>query len=176
MKYAELNDYLEEYLSGTHLIEPGTALLPLSFAHRGISSDGRPISFKVKSFLHASGHIAIQRNIVDFANYQASGGRNFPIVFQSSFDPYNHIGQIEGEPPQVEFLTYGKRTGQPLDYVLVWGIKGNEFNNKEAKSIFKQLKEGYTLIFVSPKRALVRLYRRKCFMIDNFKLFHLCIE
>jgi hypothetical protein len=36
-------------------------------------------------------------------------------------------------------------------------------NTGEAKSIFKQLKEGYILIFISPHRGLLRLYRRQDF-------------
>src|SRR5437867_5876338 len=67
-KYAELNDYLKEYLSGMDLIEPNTTLLPLCFSAQGYAPDGRVLSVRVSPFLHASGYIAAQRHIVDLAN------------------------------------------------------------------------------------------------------------
>jgi hypothetical protein len=39
-KYAEVNEYLEEYLSGMHLVEPNTTLLPLHFSRTGMRLTG----------------------------------------------------------------------------------------------------------------------------------------
>ena len=164
-KYAELNDYLEEYLSGAQLIEPNTTLLPLSFSHRGYAPDGRILSLRVGPFLHASGHIAAQRRIVELDNFAAWAGW-FPIIFRPNLNPRVHIGiedGFEGEPPRVDFLTYPQRTGGRVDYVLVWGIREIQHDHPYTQSIFRHLEKGYHLIYTSPQRGFMQLYRRKDF-------------
>jgi len=165
LKYSELNHYLAEYLSGTHLIEADKTLLPLAFDSRGHAPDGRVLSLKVRPFLHASGYIAAQRHVVEFTNYEAGAYRYFPILFRANLNPYDHIGikdrSIVWEPPQVDFLTYGKRTGGRVDYVLVWGIQERQRIREATKSIEQQLKKGYDLIYTSPRAGLMQLYKRK---------------
>ncbi len=165
LKYSELNYYLAEYLSGMHLVEPNKTLLPLAFDSRGHGPDGRVLSLKVRPFLHASGYIAAQRHVVEFTNYEAGAYRYFPMLFRSNLNPYHHIGMkdrsIVWEPPQVDFLTYGRRTGGRVDYVLVWGIQDRQRNHEATKSIGQQLKEGYDLIYTSPRTGLMQLYKRK---------------
>jgi hypothetical protein len=164
LKFSELNDYLVEYLSGMHLIKPNTTLLPLAFDSRGHAPDGRVLSLKVRPFLHASGHIAAQRHVVEFTNYEAGAFTYFPVIFRSNLNPYVHIG-IEGkivfEPPRVDFLTYAGRTGGQVDYVLVWGIQGHQRNHEATKSIYQQIEKGYELIYSSPRTGLMQLYKRK---------------
>jgi hypothetical protein len=57
-KYAELNEYLKEFLSGSHLIESNTTLLPFVFSPQGHTPDGRLLSSRVLPFRHASDYIA----------------------------------------------------------------------------------------------------------------------
>ena len=165
LKYSELNDYLAEYLSGMRLIRPNSTLLPLAFDSRGHAPDGRVLSLKVRPFLHASGHIAAQRHVVDFTNYEAGAYNYFPTIFRSNLNPYVHIGtkyrSIVWEPPQVDFLTYPRRTGGQVDYVLVWGVQERQRNHEATNSIRQQLDKGYDLIFTSPKTGLMQLYQRK---------------
>jgi len=165
LKYSELNNYLAEYLSGMHLIEPNKTLLPLAFDSRGHGPDGRVLSLKVRPFLHASGYIAAQRHVVEFTNYEAGAYRYFPVLFRSNLNPYDYIGikdrSIVWEPPQVDFLTYGNRTGGRVDYVLVWGIQERQRNHEATKSIDRQLKMGYELVYSSPRTGLMQLYKRK---------------
>jgi hypothetical protein len=165
LKYSELNDYLAEYLSGMHLIEPNKTLLPLAFDSRGHAPDGRVLSLKVRPFLHASGYIAAQRHVVEFTNYEAGAYNYFPVLFRSNLNPYVHIGtkyrSIVWEPPQVDFLTYAARTGGQVDYVLVWGIQERQRNHEAAKSIDQQLKKGYELIYTSPRTGVMQLYKRR---------------
>ena len=165
LKYAELDDYLSEYLSGMDSIQPNTTLLPLAFDSRGHAPDGRVLSLKVRPFLHASGHIAARRHVVDFTNYEAGAFNYFPTIFRPNLNPYVHIStkdrSIVWEPPQVDFLTYPARTGGRVDYVLVWGIQERQRNHEAAKSVRQQLDEGYGLIFTSPQKGLMQLYRRK---------------
>lgn len=159
-KYAELNSYLSEYMSGMSLIKPNSTLLPLSFSHEGRRPDGQPLSRRISPFLHAAGFIAAQRQIVEFTNYEANSGL-FPTIWRPNLNPYLHMGKIEAEPPEVDFITYQKRTGGRVDYVLIWGIIPKGLGSYEAaESIFMQLEKQYTLIYTSPERGLMRLYRR----------------
>lgn len=159
-KYAELNDYLDEYLSGISRIKANTTLLPLSFSHHGRAPSGGSLSLVVKPFLHTSGYIVIQRNVVDLSNYEALHG-TFPMVFRPHLSPWKHLDQIEAEPPRVELFTYKERTGRDVDYVLTWMIEMKEPVDEDVLGLLRQLEEGYTLICESSKRGVMRLYRRK---------------
>jgi hypothetical protein len=81
--YAELNDYLDEYLSGMPLIAPTTTLLSLSFSHQGHTPDGRVLAWHINPFLHAGGYIAAHRGLVDLLNYSANSDW-FPL-FRCAF-------------------------------------------------------------------------------------------
>jgi hypothetical protein len=163
VKYEELNEFLEEYLSGMSLIEPNTTLLPVSFGSYGYTADGQALSGKVASFGHAAGYIAAERHIVELTNFQVTMSY-FPIAFRPHLNPYVHLAatphMLGAEPPHMDFAAY-RRTGGRVDYVLVWWIHPAFLGLKETKSIFKQLEAEYELIYTSPQRGLMRLYRRK---------------
>ena len=164
-KYAELNDYMEEYLSGQELIQPNSTLLPVSFSSNGFSPDGKTLAYKAKPFLHTSGYIAAEKNVVEFTNYEAGEFDWFPMVFREELNPYLHIAidyyGLEEEPPRIEFLTYPERTGGQVDYVLVWAVKEHQLNLEAARSIFRQIEEGFRLIYTSPRYGMMKLYQRK---------------
>lgn len=162
-KYVQINDYLEEYLSGTHIIEPNTTLLPLCFSHQVHPPHEPVLLYEVSPFLHASAYATAQRHVVNLLNYEATTGY-FPIIFRPNLDPFKHIGigaELALQPPRVDFLTYPQRTGGRVDYVLVWCMHELESSNEDTKSIFRQLEEGYELIYVSSQRGFMQLYRRK---------------
>lgn len=169
VKYSELNDYLDEYLSGMHLIQMNTTLLPLSFSNHGHTADEHALSFRISPFAHAAGHIAVRRRIVEFTNYEANTGY-FPTIFRPNLNPYIHIGEawklenLEYQSSRVDFLTYPHRTGGRVDYVLVWGLRKKQIDHDHIKSIFRQLQLGYYLIYTSPQRGLMQLYRRKDYL------------
>ena len=164
-KYSELNGYLAEYLSGMDLIQSDTTLLPLAFDSRGHRPDGKLLSLKVRPFLHAAGHIAARRQVIEFANYEAGAYSYFPVRFRSNLNPYVHIGtkerSIVWEPPRVDFVTYAGRTGGRVDYVLVWGVREHQRNQEATRSVYQQIKESYDLIYRSPRTGLMELYKRK---------------
>ena len=155
-KYAELNSYLEDYFSGMRMIESNTTLLPLLFSHRGRSPDDKLLSNKVKPFRHASGYIAAQKDIVDLSHTPID-----PLLWRQDLNPHEHIGDMKSIPPQVGFITYHERTGGRVDYVLLWGEPGPFSEVEATRSIFRQLEEGYDLVFTSPRTGLMRLFRRK---------------
>ncbi len=168
VKYGELNDYLKEYISGTRRIEPNTTLLPIYFSQRGDDPDGRPVSLRVNFLLNAAGYLAAERGIVDLGNYEAGQTSYFPFLFRPELNPAVHLhyapldsasGELRALP--TEILSYPQRTGGRIDYVLVWGVRDRDRNKEIPKFIFKQLQEGYDLIYTSPQRGLEQLYRRK---------------
>jgi hypothetical protein len=167
-RYVELNEYLEEYLSGTHLIEPNTTLLPLHFSPRGYSPDGHILSSRVAPFVNASGHIAAQQGIVDLQNYEA-WGKAFPVMFRPHLHPIVHIWNgMQFQSPSIDFLSYPQRTGGRVDYILIWRTGEDsqdgpvpKFYRQVEPSISQQLEAGYERIYTSPQRGFLQLYRRK---------------
>jgi len=165
--YARVNDYLDEYLSAAEYIEPRSTLLALSFSHQGHTPQGRALTQRFGPFIHASGYIAAQRSVVDLKNYEATTG-HFPVIYRPELDPYTHIGinhGLERQPPLVNFLDYGERTGGSVDYVLLWQIRDRQRYLEPTLEIFHQLNQGYELIYTSEQRKYVQLWRRKNFEV-----------
>jgi hypothetical protein len=143
-------------------------LLPLHFSPYGYAPDRRILSSRVAPFMNASGHIAAQRGIVDLQNYEAMGNL-FPVMFRPHLNPLVHIWYgAQFQSPAIDFLSYPQRTGGRVDYILVWRTSGDSQDDPVAKfyrqleqSISQQLEEGYELIYISPQRGFLKLYRRK---------------
>ena len=154
------------------LIEPNTTLLPLIFSPQGYAPDGRVLASRLAPFLHAAGHIAAQRGIADLANYEASQSI-FPVMFRPHLKPLVHIWYgAQFQSPQVDFQSYSQRTGGQVDYVLVWCTRETspghpaaqlywQFYRQLEPSISRQLTEDYEIIYISPQRGFLQLYRRK---------------
>ena len=166
MRYGEINDYLDEYVSASSLVEPNATLLGLCFSHYANEPDGRPLAHKVAPFAHASSYISAERRSLELDNYEAQTSY-FPLMFRPRLNPGLHIavskptfGCPHQGPPRVDFLTYPERTGGRVDYVLLWGARDELLGSAEAKDILRQLEAGYELIYTSPQRGLVQLYRR----------------
>jgi hypothetical protein len=165
--YGKLNGYITEYLSGMPYIAPNTTLLPISFS-RVDAPDGRPLSLRIDVFLNEAGYIAVERHVVDLGNYEASQTPFFPTVFRPSINPgvQLHYAPLDSASGQFRalptgLLCYPRRTDGRIDYVLVWGVRDQDRGRDVPRLIFAQLKEGYDLIYVSPQRGLMQLYRRK---------------
>ncbi|MBT3269502.1 hypothetical protein HN371_20325 [Candidatus Poribacteria bacterium] len=156
--YARLNDYLDEYLSGADLIEPNSTLLPLCFTHNGYD-DGKFLSKRIGLFLHASGHIAARRRIVELDNYEGNT-TYFPVLFRYELNAFHHMGTLEAQPPKVDIASYVAKTGGRVDYVLVWNVRDDQRGLPDTKAIERELDDGYHLIHTSEPRSLMQLYRR----------------
>ena len=157
--YARLNDYLDEYMSAADQIAPNSTLLPLCFTHVG-HDEGAFLSKRIGLFLHASGHIAAQRRIVELDNYEGNT-TYFPVLFRYELNAFQHMGTLEAQPPKVDIPAYVAKTGGRVDYVLVWNIREGQRDHPDTKSIQRQLAEGYHLIHTSEPRGMMQLYRRK---------------
>jgi hypothetical protein len=166
--YQKINEYLQEYASVTPYIEANRTVLPLTFAPSGPKEGGHGPSGKVGSFLHAAGHIAVHTDCIDLGNYEANTDY-FPLIFRPAANPYRTIGTdpsrsdggMEEVPPRVDFLHYARKSGHPVDYVLIEGLSDELRDHPATRSILDQLHEGYEWIYTSSPHGLVQLYRRR---------------
>jgi len=159
-KYAELNSYIEEYVSGISHIETGRTFLPLCFSQKGRTAEGDPVSLRIGLFLQTGGYIAAMQGAVDLKNYEANA-QYFPVMFRPELNPYVHMGRLRNDPPQADIEAYEAKTGAKVDYVLLWQLRPENMKYESTRSLLAHLAAGYDLIYTSPARNLVRLYRRK---------------
>jgi hypothetical protein len=160
-RYAELDDYLAEYVSAGATLRRDSVLLPLGFAPQGVREDGTTLSLRVLPFLHAASWIAADRGVVDLLNYEADLGY-FPVRFRPEANPYRLMrAGLETLPPCVSLNRYDRLGPRTLDYVLVWGVRTGDQTHPCTAAILRHLDERYTRVFTSSPRGLAELYERK---------------
>jgi hypothetical protein len=176
--YAQIEPYIDEYLSARNLIQEQTTVLPIYFSQRGDVAGGSGLSLRVNPFASTAGYIAIDRHVVDLNNYEAGQRNYFPVVFWPDLNPGTHLifepdapatEEVDGshdldllwQPARFEISTYQDQTRGRVDYVLLWGIRELQRAKQTTRSIFRQLEQGYDLIYTSPRSGLMQLYRRK---------------
>jgi hypothetical protein len=153
--YRQLNGLLDEYLGVAGLIEPETTLVSISFDNTGRGADGQRLSVRVGAIRHAAGYLAAERGVVNLLNYEAETGY-FPVCFNPDVDPAKYLDIPRDEPPRIDLAGYTRRTGQGVDYVILWAAP--EGGGRE---VLAQLVEGYERISPPSPRGLVQMYRRK---------------
>jgi hypothetical protein len=135
------------------------------------------LAWQINSFLHTGGYIAAYRGLVDLLNYSANSDwfPLFPLRFRPELNPFRHLvpshdvrlaheaptHPLEWEPPALDFLSYTQRTGGRVDYVLVWYVRSDLREHPDTKAIFYRLEQQYMLLYTSPQRGFMRLYRRQ---------------
>jgi hypothetical protein len=159
-RYAEMNDQLREYLSVEALLPRHATLLPISFAHQGRRADGTTVSWRVEPFLHGGAYLAVERDLVDFTNYEADLGY-FPTLFRPEANPYRWLrGGQETSPPCIDLPRYDRRAPRKLDFILVWGAAWANQADPCTDAILRHLEARYEPVATSAPGALARLYRR----------------
>ena len=120
------------------------------------------MAYKVRPYLHAIGHAAAERRLVDLTNYQADQGY-FPLLYRPELNPYRHLVPdglaVEDAPRQIDLERYARRGGR-VDAVLLWGRRVSTHAD-EAEPLLRQLAGGYDLVFTSRPRGLAELYLRR---------------
>jgi hypothetical protein len=161
VKYVELDALAREYRSAARAVQPNTTLLPLSFADGGRAPNRRAVTNRVRPFRHLAGRIAAERKVVAFDNYEANAGF-FPVIFRPEVNPYRFIGRQE-DPRRhpVRFLDYERRTPGRIDQVLVWGVEARQRRHPNVVTVYEQLRARYRLVYRSPGRGLVEVWRRR---------------
>ena len=164
MSVAQVNDFLDEYVSAFEHIEPGSIVLPVPMSNEfnGKSMTGLAgidVFYQAQHYLIWEKPAGILLNLQARVNY-------FPIVFRPEVDPFAHIARMLpelGAYRHLELENYREKAGVQVDYVLLWGEEKNIPPPQEwpESVFFSQLAENYDLIYRSPQRGLQRLYRRK---------------
>lgn len=154
IKYAQLNDYMEEYVSGMNAIEPNTTIIAHCLDPEECLPGKRDLSWRVGPFSLASGYIATQRHLVDLTDYEAAVDY-FPIMFRPSLNPYKDPAKTSAD----YVIDYFQGIGRNVDYVIVWGSRQANREDEVNKSVFRRLQQGYDLIYTSPQRGLMQIYR-----------------
>jgi hypothetical protein len=161
--YARVNEDLAEVVATGDRLAPDHTLLFLSYAHRGLDREARPLVFRTEPFLHAGSAIAARKRVVDLSLYEASEDY-FPIYFEPRLDPFRHLATvrlgIEAAPPRIDLLGYPRRTGGRVDYVLLWGLREERRREPLVAATMRQLAAAYEPVHVS-KTGRVRLFRRR---------------
>jgi hypothetical protein len=175
--YARLNKDVDEYLSGTNIIEPKSTLLSLNFAKGGCALDRGTDYLRASLLDHLSEYISAQQHVVSLSNYEANTGY-FPILYRNPLNPFLHLsGLIEGDPEGGDLIDYTRQTGAHIDYVLLWCIWESQRDHysrfpffptarklpADTAILFKRLSAEYDLVFTSPQRGVLQIYRRKDF-------------
>lgn len=153
---------VQEYLEVSEHIEDRSTVLPLSFAHQGLTPEGKNVARRIWLFMHAADYVGSDKSLVMLGNYEAGLGY-FPLIWKEDKQPYFHLGvrdNIEGRPPAVDLISYPAKTGGSVDYVITWCMEGEFKDHPNTKEIRQQLDERYKLIF-SSSHNLAKLYRLK---------------
>lgn len=162
IKYAMLNDYLKEYISVESLIEPKTTILTYQTSKTDspeaqATPDKKVSTWRINPFFNASDYIATDKQLINFAHYQAALDY-FPILFQPTLKLHKNPYFQE---KIVEVIDYFQETGKKIDYILLWGRWEKNSETQETKTIRQHLRQKYELIYTSSPRGLMQLYRRQ---------------
>jgi hypothetical protein len=167
IKYATLNDYINEYVSVANYIEPNTTIITHQTSDlekvnpdgQERTPDGKAISWRIgtEPLKHTSDYIATQKHLIDLKNYQAALDY-FPIMFRPSLELYKNPFFQDNT---IAVINYFQKIGKPIDYILLWGKWEENRKTEDTKAVFRHLQQRYELIYTSPQRGLMHLYRRQ---------------
>jgi len=133
--YRTLSGQTEAYLAGLAPVPPNSRLLPLLFEH------GTP------SLWHAASYAALEKNLIDWDNFEASYTRtapshHFPTFFRPSAPPPPYE-EIELRPDSLPLEVWQDRA----DYIYTWQMPPND-------PFIARLQEHYNLVSATEGGAL----------------------
>jgi hypothetical protein len=149
LSYVELNAYLTTFEAIAPLVAPGSTLVPIHYNDPFTLSapqPGRPqhyLSTGIDPFRHASSFGLGEKGVVNLGNSWPSTDHQ-SLKWLPGLDPITFVTDRLDD-----FTGYAKRTGIPVDYVVIW-TGGIPHNDEQGKFIDSQLAAGYQLIYTSP--------------------------
>lgn len=156
--YNEVNVYLGEVVLARGVIAPTATVLNLRYSHYRPQKDGRPISYRLDSFVHAGARLAHVPGGVWINNYEAASG-HFLLSSRPGLD-FPRVG-LEEEPPCVELLSWQEKTHRGIDYVALTGYpESGSGETGCAAATFRELERQYDLIYRSRSR-FVAVYKHR---------------
>jgi hypothetical protein len=166
--YHEIDGYTREYMSAASHIESRSTLLSINFWGRRHPLGGDHITWLTDPFLHLGARIALQTDGVHLNSPLLSSVifGYFPIVYRSEVDPFRLFDPYALEPSDnspkfLDIASYNERTPGRIDYVLFWPMTPDIAAQPAVRAIVSRLSRHYDLVYVSPGRGIVHLYRHR---------------
>lgn len=113
---------LTRYVRAFKVFEPGTRVLPLYFSPA-------PSPSIVDVFVHAISYVALERRLVDYANYEP-GSHYFPVALR---DPSIDPPQIEYAPALVDIARYAAKA----EYVVTRGLPADAPQRRTLEQLYR---------------------------------------
>lgn len=157
--HAQASQLAEEYVSTQAYIKPNSTVLPLSYNHYGVTTDGKRITDGIWIFLHTADYIGAGKPLIMLGNYEAAT-THFPLTWKQEKNPFTLLSinaGIEGAPPCVDIAAYRQRTGVHIDYIMQLCYTDGQQNNGCVQSVLTELQANYSLVYTSPT-SRVKLY------------------
>ncbi|MCC3154085.1 hypothetical protein Q3A66_14255 [Hymenobacter sp. BT770] len=151
-RYQMLQAGLDEYRSAAAYIQPGSTLAPLQFAQTPDMPASHDPAVSIDAFGHTAGYLAVERNLVDYENYEAQTGY-FPLIWRAGQE---RLSQRDSLPQRLDVTP---RPGSPApDYVLLWALADTTaVPSANRRRALAQLDSFYCPVYRS-RTGLARLY------------------
>ncbi|MFN0034431.1 MAG: hypothetical protein ACKVUS_05140 [Saprospiraceae bacterium] len=157
------SDYAEEIRSCAPYLKDRATLLTLNYDWTGHTPEGKEIANGIWLFTHVDCYLGTDRSMVISDNYETHFWY-FPIIVRWQTDMYTQTDKdginFDHRPPRADILSYKRRTGQELDFVLLLSYRDEFKDHEYTKEIFAQLEQGYDRAFVS-EFGHAMLYKRR---------------
>lgn len=155
--------YAQEVFScNSHLADTATVLV-LNYDWSGQTPQGDRIANRIWLFGHVDGYLGTTRSAILSDNYEANYAY-FPTIARWQTNMYSQTDKdginFDHRPPRADMLSYQRRTGQTLDYVLLLSYRDEFKEHDYTKEVFSQLDQAYIKIFTSEFGRAI-LYQRK---------------
>lgn len=157
-KYELYNGLIDVYVSASDHVEPHSTVLALHYWKQREPLAGRQITWRTDPFRHAASYIAMRTGGIDLRSSMMAQSvyGYFPVIYRPALDPYAVMGDVESNPPEIDLLGFEERTGERVDYVLIWDYDGTTPED----SLHRQLAQAYVPAYAAAD-GLVRLYRKR---------------
>jgi len=161
--YREASAYAQEVYSCNQHISDTATILVLNYDWAGRTPQGKTIGNRIWLFGHVDGYLGTTRSAVLGDNYEANYSY-FPTIARWQTNMYSQADKdginFDHRPPRADILSYKRRTGEDLDYVLLLSYREEFSGDDYTKEIFSQLDQAYERVFSSEfGRAIV--YKRR---------------
>jgi hypothetical protein len=155
-----LSDAQEDYMSACEYIASNSVVLPLCYSRVGLNDTGNELSVTPWLMTHSFDYCGAEKPIINLANYEAVTPW-FPVQWKKDCNPFNLMGTIEGNPPEISLTAFEKNPcGVRIDYVVTWCMNFAFKEHDAVKRTKEELQRGYELIYTS-KTGRTEVWRRR---------------
>ena len=158
MKLGDLDADFAELLSGAEAVAPGSTVLLLRVI--GPADDATALEAEHLA-IQAGGYYTVLRNTIDVRLTQATTN-TVPIKFirgHSIFEAWISNRELSAGLPMLDFGSFERVMGYPLDYVIVWG-RLDQFEDDRKQAFLRRLTPYYRQVFQSRETGRLRVFQR----------------